>query len=164
MGPTEIIIIIESIIIGFLSCLVVSIILKNKRTQKPQKARRREDTPCKFVSVSQTEFENIVNNSIKFNRELVASIDGTVVTFTVQSDNDTPINSFKLDFNDYGYVTGKYWLDCENYSCEHSNPLNIANEIKEELSNLIFRKVAQKIRNNQNNTPDTNNKTGESHE
>ncbi len=77
---------------------------------------RRRNTLCRFVDgFSEEEFVQMVKRAGKNIRRLSEiSVDGPIVYGVVQSQSGISEWNFKLDFNDYGHITGKYWLSSDN--------------------------------------------------
>ena len=84
--------------------------------EEREEQERRRNTPCLFVDgFSEYEFEQMVKQAGKNIRRLSSvSIDGPVVYGVVQSQSGISEWNFKLDFNDYGHITGTYWLSSDN--------------------------------------------------
>ena len=92
------------------------------RIKEAENARKREEeeirknTPCFFEDgFSQLEFNDMVYRSGKNIKRLIQlSTDGPVIYGTVESQSGISTWKFTVDFNNYGHVTGKYWLISEN--------------------------------------------------
>lgn len=97
--------------------LGVSVIKSNRkfRAQRKENERRR-NTPFHFDSkISESEFETIVYQiTDDFRRVKDVSVDGPLVSGTVVSQSHLSQWDFTLDFNDYGRITGRYWLTSDN--------------------------------------------------
>lgn len=94
---------------------VVGHVIKKVHKERAEQERRR-NTPCRFVDgFSEYEFKQIVKKAGKNIRRLSeVSVDGPVVYGVVQSQSGISEWNFKLDFNDYGHITGTYWLSSDN--------------------------------------------------
>ena len=97
----------------------------------------RKSTPCNFDNgISQEEFNEIIKNECQ---EIKRITDFTVSDNTlrayVKSQSGISEWKFKIDFNDYGRITGKYWIYNEN--SDSNIPSIIAERIKE---NIIAKK------------------------
>lgn len=101
--------------------------------------RKRKNTPCNFNDkITEDEFKSIVEvacNSIK--RVIEVSVEGPIVNAAVRSQSGISNWQFKIDFNDYGNITGKYWLTNEN--SDSQIPSVAAERIKEEINKKINR-------------------------
>lgn len=77
---------------------------------------KRRNTPCRFVDgFSASEFEQMANLAGRSIRRLSkVTVDGPVVYGVVHSQSGISEWNFKLDFNDYGHITGAYWLSSDN--------------------------------------------------
>lgn len=96
---------------------------------------RRRNTPCNFVDgFSEDEFEQLVRKSCKpIKRASIISINGPIVNGRFTSQNGLTDYDFRLDFNDYGHVTGNYWMKSGN--SESSIPKRLGELIKAEIRN-----------------------------
>ena len=115
--------------------MVASFIHAGKKSAKRAKEReeedkRRRETPCRFNNgISREQFAFIVRKSTKKLRRLSSlEIDGPIIYGTVRSNSGLSEWDFKIDFNDYGNITGNYWIKTENY--DSSVPYHIAKNIK----------------------------------
>ncbi len=99
--------------------------------------KKRKNTPCSFNDkITEEEFKYIAEaacSSIK--RVIEVSVEGPIVNASVRSQSGISNWQFKIDFNDYGSVTGKYWLTNEN--SDSQIPSVIAERIKEEINKRI---------------------------
>ncbi len=117
-----------------ISAIVGSSILVNKYVIKPAaEEQRRKNTPCNFVDgISQYEFNAIAKRAgEKIKRITEITTDGPIVYGTVQSQSGISEWHFKLDFNDYGHLTGTYWLYSDN------NVSKIPGSVAEIISSAI---------------------------
>ena len=98
---------------------------------------RRRNTPCQFVDgFTEIEFRQMVlnaGNSIKRIKRI--TMDGPFVFGVVHSQSGISEWEFKLDVNDYGHITGKYWLSSDNEDSNIPNRLGdlICQAIKNHL-------------------------------
>ncbi len=107
--------------------------LAKKAQANAAEERRRRATPCKFRDgISSSEFNRIARKSAKYIKRIInLSIDGPVVSGTVRSQSGTSEWDFSIDFNDYGHITGKYWLSTDNHDS------NIPAKLAENISSMI---------------------------
>lgn len=99
--------------------------------------KRRKSIPCRFDSlISQSRFTKIANSAKNGIPRLTnITVNRSIVTGTVKSNSGLSKWNFTIDFNDYGSVTGKYWITSEN---EDSNiPLCVAEKIKDEIKSIL---------------------------
>ena len=90
----------------------------------------RKSTPCSFpVSMTESDFEQIVINESKQIKRLWVEVNGHIVYGTVKAISGLSKWSFTLDFNDYGSITGRYWLQSDNQ--DSLIPKTLGNRIKE---------------------------------
>ena len=116
---------------------VIKKVRQNAREAAEERAEqeRRRNTPCRFVDgFSEYEFEQMVKRAGKNIRRLSeVSIDGPIVYGVVQSQSGISEWNFKLDFNDYGHITGTYWWSSDN---DDSNiPQRLGEMIQNEINN-----------------------------
>ena len=107
----------------------------NKEEQaKLEEDKRRMNTLCSFDgSISYEEFQSAVHSATKTIRRLkVLEIDGPIVRCSVRSSSGISTWEFSLDFNDYGDITGKCWINSDNE--ESTIPSVFVDRIQEELN------------------------------
>lgn len=99
-----------------------------------EKEARRINSQCKFLDgISEDEFKSIAIHSGKGIKRLSeVSVEGPIVYGTVQSQSGISEWYFKIDFNDFGHVTGRYWLSTDNYDS------NIPDRLAETISSAII--------------------------
>lgn len=115
----------DNLLLGLLG-VGVAVVWKEKREDKA-----RMMTNCSFSKgISKMEFESIAHQAsagIKRLKEIY--VEGPVIHGTVRSQSGLNIWKFKLDFNDYGLVTGNYWIYSDNNDSDI--PKFLANKIQE---------------------------------
>ena len=117
---------------------------KQRRLQEQAEEERRKNTPCHFVDgISENAFSRIVKRSSKrFRRLKVTRIDGAVIYLEYYSQSGLSSYNAVIDFNDYGHITGRYWLENEN---EDSNlPTAFADYLSKQLienKSFVYRRV-----------------------
>jgi len=101
------------------------------KENREDKARRM--TNCSFSKgITKTDFESIAHqSSVGIKRLKETYVEGPIVHCTVRSQSGLNIWTFKLDFNDYGHVTGNYWIYSDNNDSDI--PKFLANKIKENI-------------------------------
>ena len=89
---------------------------KKEREEAAQEERRRKSCICRFNDgMTQREFVELVHREGKaISRLKTVSIEGPVVSGKVRTVSGLSHWSFEIDFNDYGHLTGRYWLDTDN--------------------------------------------------
>lgn len=98
---------------------IIKTIIKPVRNVWREYKRRinRPNMPCDFSEgVTQgdlAKFATLAAKSIKGKR-IEVSAKGAVVKGLVQSNSGLSTWMFSVDFNDYGHITGNYWLKSEN--------------------------------------------------
>lgn len=94
---------------------------------------KRKSTSCKFSDdISEYEFGLMVCKAGKFIKRLeTLYVNGAIVYGTVKSQSMLSTWSFQIDFNDYGHITGSYWITSEN--SDSTIPSRIAKDIRESI-------------------------------
>lgn len=91
-------------------------------------------------NLPQETFQSIVFHCVKQikNKQINIKIENATVYGTVSSQSGLTNWTFSIDFNDYGMLTGKYWLKSENK--DSLIPPRVATAIKSEIeSKLLMR-------------------------
>lgn len=101
--------------------------------RRAEEERRRRNTPFSFDEhVTQEMFENFANEASKrIKRVSEIKIDGPVINGTVVTQSGISEWHFMIDFNDYGHITGEYWISNDNK--DSKIPKVIANKVKENI-------------------------------
>lgn len=104
-----------------------------KIRSKEQERQRRRSCQCRFTDgVTEPGFHDIVMKYAKpIKRLWITSINGPFVHGKVRSSSGISEWTFELDFNDYGHLTGEYWIDSENK--DSSIPESLAEHIADEI-------------------------------
>ena len=81
-----------------------------------QETKRRQNSPLQFDSrLTEHQFADLVERiARKLPRFEGVDIAGMVVTLNVRSNSGLTSWTAKVDYNDYGRLTGRYWLTSEN--------------------------------------------------
>lgn len=93
---------------------------ENRREEEKKRRKeeeiRRKSIHCYFDGeISKEEFNAMVKRGGKKIRRITSLYaNGPIVHGTVQSQSGISDWSFRIDFNDYGELTGKYWLSSDN--------------------------------------------------
>ena len=121
----------EIVTIGAIGALIRKGI-KNAE-ERAEEERRRKNTPCGFTDgISREQFELIAKEAGRHIKRLIKlSVDGPVVYGTVRTQSGLSEWDFKVDFNDYGHITGKYWLSSDN------DDSNIPGHVADNMSTMI---------------------------
>ena len=93
----------------------------------------RKGTPCNFDNgISKDEFNEIVEKELKAIKRINDfSINDTVIRARVRSQSGISEWRFTVDFNDYGKITGNYWLNSKNNDSQI--PKSVAENIKKSI-------------------------------
>lgn len=113
------------------------LVLRNKNKEALAEEERRKNTVCEFddEKLSQKEFENIViQNCKRIKRINNITVNGPIINGTVRSQSGISSWKFIIDFNDYGKITGRYWIFSNNK--DSAIPTAIANMVKEHIEEL----------------------------
>lgn len=103
-----------------------------------EEEQRRKSTPCYFpTGINQADFDLIVMQvTRRIKRLSKVEVDGHLVYGTVESQSGISTWHFKLDFNNYGIVDGRYWLSSDN--SDSTLPNSVGDKISVELYNSIY--------------------------
>lgn len=111
---------------------------KEERERKAREEEKRMKTPITYEEyLSQEQFNEIALMIAKPIKRLKIVVKGPFVVGTVRSQSGISEWEFLIDFNDYGKLSGKYWLTSDNY--DSTIPGNVADRI----SNAIIDKKNQ---------------------
>lgn len=109
---------------------------RKEREEKELEEKLRQGTVFAFkLPITEQEFVSIVNTIAKPIKRLHISVEGPIVYGTIRTQSGISTWNFKLDFNDYGDLTGKYWLSQENYDSDL--PQKFARTIQEEIKRRL---------------------------
>ena len=129
---------------GFFSGLLMvgaaGLVLKgiSESRKEREEEERRRNTPCKFnKGLSKEDFAEIVEQAISGikRKKMEISISGPIIKGVVVSQSGLSRWSFSIDFNDYGKISGKYWIKSENN--DSTIPKHIAEEIKAKIEKIV---------------------------
>lgn len=103
------------------------------RRQRVAEEQRRLNTPCFFEDkITEEDFNRIIKKVGKEIRRIASiSANGAIVRVVYRSQSGITDYSFSVDFNDYGHVTGRYWLN------DNDSDSNIPQVTAERISELI---------------------------
>ena len=99
-----------------------------------EEENRRKNTVCHFdEDISKEEFYVMVKRGKKRIRRITnLYAEGTMVYGTVRSQSGISDWRFRIDFNDYGKLTGAYWLSTDNDDSDI--PQIVADRIAQQIS------------------------------
>ena len=108
-----------------------------KKIKRESEEQKRRDMPCYFVDgISQEEFKLIVKRSGKYIKRIsYISTLGAEVFGTVRSQSGISEWDFRIDFNDYGHLTGEYWIVFKE---------NLDSNIPDQLAKYISKAIIQR--------------------
>ena len=109
-----------------------------RKTQaKKEEEQRRKNSPCRFEDgISAYEFEQIAISAGKKIKRLYVSVIGPVIYGKVQSQSGISEWDFTVDFNDYGHITGNYWLSSDN--SDSTIPGHFADNVADAIRKVKF--------------------------
>lgn len=98
---------------------------------------KRQNTPCKFKDgITYEEFSELANKAGKrIKRIKEVDINGAVIYCTVESQTGYSDWNFRVDFNDWGHVTGTYWKRTENY--DSNIPKHFGDMVSGEIHKML---------------------------
>ena len=112
-----------------------------KSLKENSEDKERRSIPCMFTDeLTEEDFYAIAHRAIKKFKKNKVSLDvcGAVVYGTVESQTGLSEWEFSIDFNDYGEITGKYWIWAEND--DSLIPEHIAENMEEEIVDILEEK------------------------
>ena len=97
----------------------------------------RKKTPCFFKDgISKEEFEKIARRIGKrLHRLKKITVEGPIIYCTTESQTGFTTWDFNVDFNDWGHVTGIYWIQADNDTS--SFPMHYAQMVSEAIHNYV---------------------------
>lgn len=108
-----------------------------KEKQEREESLSRTNSWIGFIDdISEEEFKSIVMSRIPHSPRIKEiATRGPIVYGTVYTQSRLSEWNFEIDFNDYGHITGSYWLSSDN---DDSNvPKYIADNIKDGLKKAL---------------------------
>ena len=97
----------------------------------------------KFDEVTEEEFQIIAKNVGKYmNRLIDFIVDQKTIYGIVESQSGLSDWKFKIDFNDYGHITGRYWIVSERYREDGDKAYN-------RNSDEYYRKIVMAVMQNE---------------
>lgn len=110
---------------------------KQRRLLEEAEEERRQNIPCKFNNgIDENDFARIIKSTSKqFRRIKSASTTGAEVNIKYCSQSGITQYWASIDFNDYGEITGKYWINNEN--SDSNIPKAFADAISENIQKGI---------------------------
>ncbi len=90
---------------------------ETESTRRDDVNAKRKNTPCKFGDgITYEEFSQIAHKAgRRIKRIKEVTISSAVIYCTVESQTGYSDWDFRVDFNDWGHITGTYWKHTENY-------------------------------------------------
>ncbi|MDO5399101.1 MAG: hypothetical protein Q4G33_14370 [bacterium] len=119
-----------------IAAIGTALITIRKKSKEKQKEERRKNMRCEFVDgFSQEEFNDAALAAGKRIKRLYdLHTDGPYVYGSVRSQSGLSTWQFMIDFNDYGHVTGRYWVFSDNY--DSVIPKVVAERIKSSIESI----------------------------
>ena len=109
-----------------------------KSIKESNEEKERKTIPCVYSDkLTEEDFCDIAVAAIKRIKKKITSFEvcGAVVFCTVESQTGLSKWDFRIDFNDYGEITGKYWIWSENE--DSLIPKHIAQNMKKKIVDLL---------------------------
>lgn len=122
---------------GVLGFVLSRIFRDQKRGGQNRSNQNRSDIPCD-LSEGITE-DDLLKMAMRarrgIKRPISVDVNGPMVFGTVRSQSGISEWDFSVDFNDWGHITGSYWIDSENDNS--SIPRLIADRISDSISDRL---------------------------
>ncbi len=126
----------SALIIVILIIIFLPGVFRGGSSNAEKEEEKRKQSSCNFSDgISEKDFKWIVSrsgNNIKRLAEL--STDGPIVYGTVWAQSGISKWTFTIDFNDYGKITGKYWISSNN--SDSDIPGALAKRIQNSIQNF----------------------------
>ena len=118
--------------------IAVAGVVARALVKEAQETNRRRTTPLSFDDgVTRSDFAEMVRDlAARTPRVADVAVSGMTATLSVRSNTGLSTWRAEIDFNDYGHLTGKYWLRSENQDSpipEHYADL-LSSEIQSRLN------------------------------
>lgn len=117
--------------------VVLAGVLAKSAYQDAKETQRRKNSPLRFdLGVTQSQFAEMVHDvARRTTRVENVAITGLVVTLFVRSSSGLSTWTAEVDFNDYGQLTGTYWVQSEN--SDSLIPAHFADEMRDRLTSRV---------------------------
>lgn len=118
----------------FVCFIVIMFHIGHKKKMEEQKRR---NTICDFSDgISEEQFGLLAHKAGKHIKRLTdLYVKGPVIYGSVRSQSGITEWNFKIDFNDYGHITGRYWIRTDND--DSSIPDHIADNVKKMIKEFV---------------------------
>ncbi len=105
--------------------------------KEAQETKRRRSSPLSFTDgLTQNEFIQIANETAKRTPRVAAvEVTGMTVDLRIRSQSGLSTWTAEVDFNDYGHLTGSYWLATGN--SDSLIPKHFADELQAKIESRI---------------------------
>lgn len=106
---------------------------RKKNRLREEEERRRKSYFCSFSDgISKSDFDSIVSKTARqFRRVKLVEIDNAIIHIEYYSQSHISKYYATIDFNDYGALSGRYWIQNENI--DSNLPYAFANSISETI-------------------------------
>lgn len=120
-------------VVGAIAAVGVVGLFAHQNWQNAERDRERRETPCHFnEGISESDFCEIAGSAKKgVSRIRSIHVNGPTVCGVVRSQSGISEWRFELDFNDWGHITGQYWVRSEN--SDSQIPRLVGDRMKEEI-------------------------------
>lgn len=115
---------------------------REKRRRRREERRRIANRPymeCAFEDgISYEKFQELAQDAVDGikGRRIEITVKGPFIEGLVWSNTNLSTWRFTVDFNDYGHITGQYWLSSEND--QSVIPESIAKAVSFEIDKILF--------------------------
>ena len=125
-----------AIVLSVLTLGLAHSLVKKAEAEKQEKESRK-NIPCDFDNgISYKEFKQIVfDNAKRIGRIKYWEVSGPIVKCTVESNTGISDWNFEIDYNDYGEISGDYWIWTQND--DSAIPRKLADDIRYDLRNEL---------------------------
>lgn len=126
---------VDKLVMGVGAAAIAAIVAKI--TKDAQETKRRRQSPLFFdEGITEREFSEIATDAAKRARRITeVAVSGMTVTLQVRSNSGLSTWGAEVDFNDYGHLTGRYWIYSQN--SDSIIPAHFADGVKAQLDRRL---------------------------
>ncbi len=126
---------VEKLAVGVGAVVLAAVATSAYKDAKETK-RRKESPLCFDEGITQGEFVVMASDAAKRTPRIKdVAVSGMTVTLRVRSNSGLSTWGAEVDFNDYGHLTGTYWINTEN--SDSIVPKHFAEGLKEQIGSRL---------------------------
>ena len=127
---------------------------ENEYNRRERVRKKRRECPCLFCEgFTHDEFVNVANNNAKKIKRITnVSVHNSIIYCTVKSKTGLSSWEFSVDFNNWGHITGTYWILWNNHDSDIAEIYGnyVSREIQSILSSrsILLKDFAREVESN----------------